>query len=77
MLTDEDLRKKKYPLDVLIKNINYLSAKTLLQWQILDANFCKTYLLDDNYLDVEEQYLITHDYIVKKQPHLTIDDLIN
>ena len=76
-LTDEDLRKNKYPLDILIKNVCNLSTKTLLRWQILDADFCKKYILDESYLSVEESYLVTYDYILKTQPHLKFEDLID
>jgi len=75
-MTDEDLRKYIYPIDMLIKNINHLSIKTLLQWQILDADFCKKYILDEKYHNVEDYYLITIDYVLKKQPHLKYEDLV-
>jgi len=76
-LTDEDLRKNKYPLEVLIKNVNYLSIKTLLRWQILDADFCKKYILDESYQSAEDYYLVTYDYILERQPHLKLEDLID
>ena len=75
-LTDADLRKRKYPLDVLIQNVNNLSASTLLRHQTLSAEFCRTYLLDDTLLTVEEQYLITTDFILKRQPHIALKDLL-
>ena len=75
-LTDADLRKRKYPLDILIQNVNNLSASTLLRWQTLDANFCRTYILDNTLLTVEEQFLITHDYVLRTQPHITLQELL-
>ena len=75
-LIDEDLRKKIYPLDILIKNVDNLSIKTLLRWQILDSEFCKKYILDEEYQSVEDYYLITIDYVLKMQPHLKYDDLV-
>ena len=71
-LIDEDLRKKIYPLDILIKNVDNLSIKTLLRWQILDSKFCKKYILDEEYQSVEDYYLITIDYVLKMQPHFKI-----
>lgn len=75
-INDSDFRKKLFPIEELIKNIDNLSIKTLLRWQKLDADFCKKYILNEEYQSVEEQYLITIEYILKRQPHLTYDDLI-
>lgn len=74
---DNDLRKKLYPIDVLIKNVEHLSLSTLLRWQKLDANFCKKYILNEEYQSVEDKYKITYEYILKKQPHLSYEDLVN
>ena len=76
-LTDFDLRKNKYPLDVLIKNVDNLSIKTLLHWQHLDADFCKKYILNEEYQSVEEYYAITIEYVLKLQPHIKYEDLID
>jgi hypothetical protein len=74
-LTDEDLRKNKYPIDILIKNVKNLSIKTLLRWQHLDADFCKKYILNEKYQSVEDSYLVTYEYILKHQPHIKYNDL--
>lgn len=77
-LNDFDIREKKYPLDVLIKNVEHLDLTTLLHYQTLDANFCKKYILNEKYqLSFEDSYLITIDYVLKKQPHLKYEDLIS
>ncbi len=77
VIQDYDLSKKKYPIDVLEKNIDYLSLKSLLHWQTLDAEFCKKYVLNEDYQTAEEYYAITLEYVLKKQPHLKMEDLIN
>jgi hypothetical protein len=77
-INDFDIRKKKYPLDVLIKNFQYLDITTLLHFQTLDADFCKKYILNDKYhLSFEDSYLITISYVLKKQPHLKYEDLVS
>ena len=74
-ITDSDLRKQKYPMEILIKNIDHLSISTLLRWQRLDADFCIKYILNEDYQSVEEKYKVTSEYILKRQPHLTHQDL--
>jgi len=76
-LTDLDLRKNKYPIDVLIKNFNYVSNTALLLYQTLDADFCKKYILNEAYQTVEESYKIDIEYVLKRQPHLTYKDLVD
>lgn len=78
-LIDSDLRKNKnkYSLEELTKNVDNLSISTLLTWQILDANFCKKYILNSEYQSVEEQYKVDTDYVLKKQPHLKLEDLLD
>lgn len=75
-LTDADIRKQKYPIHILIENVNHLSISTLLRWQILDAGFCKKYILNEEYQSVEEKYKVTIDYVLKRQPHLTYEDFV-
>jgi hypothetical protein len=74
-LTDSDLRNQQYPLDVLIENVCNVSISTLLKWQVLDANFCNKYILNEEYQCVEEKYLITIEYVLKRQPHLKYEEL--
>jgi hypothetical protein len=75
-LKDSDLRLKKYPIEVLEKYVDNLSIKSLLHWQYLDARFCKKYILNEEYQTAEDYYLVTIEYVLKKQPHLKYDDLI-
>lgn len=74
-ITNEDLKKKMYPIEVLIKNVCHLSIKSLLRWQKLDADFCNKYILNEEYQCVEETYLITIEYVLQRQPHLRYEDL--
>lgn len=76
-LTDDDLRKNKYTLDILEKNINHLSLITLVRCQLLDADFCKKYILNEEYQDREEFEKITIEWIMQWQPHLKYDDLMD
>ena len=74
-LTDSDLRKQQYPLDVLIENVCNVSISTLLKWQVLNAEFCNKYILNEEYQCVEEKYLVTIEYVLKRQPHINYKDL--
>jgi len=75
-LKDSDLKLKKYPIEVLEKYVDNFSIKSLLHWQVLDAEFCKKYILNEEYQTAEDYYLVTIEYVLKKQPHLKYDDLI-
>lgn len=76
-LTDQDLRKNKYPLNILEQNVNNLSISTLLRWQTLDADFCKKYILDESYQTTEDYYAVTIEHILRRQPHLRYNELID
>ena len=77
VIKNEDLYKKKYPLDILAENILNLSGKTLLNTQHLTAEFCAKYILNDNYYEgVEEDYLYSGDYVLNKQKHISKEDLL-
>ncbi len=77
LITNEDLYKNKYQLDILEENIMKLSGKTLLHTQYLTAEFCAKYILNDNYYEgVEEDYLYTGDFILQKQKHILKEDLL-
>lgn len=77
IIQNKDLYNKQYPLDILEKNIMNLSGKTLLHTQHLTAEFCAKYILNDNYYEgVEEDYLYTGDFVLKKQPHINKEELL-
>ncbi len=77
VITNQDLYKNKYQLDILAENIMNLSGKALLNTQTLTAEFCAKYILNDNYYEgVEEDYLYTGDYVLQKQKHISKEDLL-
>ncbi len=77
VITNQDLYKNKYQLDILAENIMNLSGKALLNTQYLTAEFCAKYILTDNYYEgVEEDYLYSGDYVLNKQKHIIKEDLI-
>ena len=77
VIKNEDLYKQKYQLDILEKNIMNLSGKTLLNTQYLTAEFCAKYIINDNYSEgVEEDYLYSGDFVLKKQKHISKEDLL-
>ena len=60
LLNDSMLRKKKYDIEVLEKNIHNLSMKTLLYTQDLTADFCIKYVLNEKYAScVEDTFLLS------------------
>ena len=76
-ITNADLRKQQYNMDVLIKNIDDLSLKTILYTQKLTASFCIDYLLNDEYMTcVEDEYYFTMDKVLSYQTHLTEEQMI-
>ena len=75
-INDQDLRKNKYDIDTLIHNINHLYIKTIVNTQILTAEFCVKYILDEKYMTcLEDTYLIDFNYVLQKQPHITKEEL--
>lgn len=78
-ITNIDLYKQKYDIQILEENINNLSLRTLLNTQILTIDFCVKYILDhDNrYAWREEETDLSYYDIVSCQRHINIDELIN
>jgi len=75
LLNDSMLRKKKYDISTLEKNINNLSMKTLLYTQNLTAEFCVKYILNDEYAScIEDTYICIGD-VLNAQKHLTVSDI--
>jgi len=76
-INNQDLRKKKYSIDILEKNIDNLSISTLLHSQILTPDFCIKYILNEEYAScVEEKYIDDLD-VLYYQPHIKPKDLYN
>jgi len=77
-ITNSDLRNNKnnYSLLELEANINNLQIKIVLNTQILNADFCAKYILDENRATCEEDlWLIDVGYVLTKQPHITREEL--
>ena len=75
-INDQDLCKNKYDIYTLIHNINHLYIKTIVNTQILTAEFCVKYILDEKYMTcLEDTYLIDFNYVLQKQPHITKEEL--
>jgi hypothetical protein len=65
------LRRKKYTIDLLEKNINFLSIKTLLYTQDLTPEFCVKYILNEKYVSCVEDTFICMGDVLNAQKHIT------
>jgi len=76
-ISNNDLYKNKYSLELLATNICKLRSRTILSTQIVDAEFCAKYILNDEFYEgFEEDYFCDFDYVLKKQPHISRSDLV-
>ena len=76
-INDQDLRQKKYSIQLLEENINNLSISIILNTQILTPEFCVKFILNEDYAScVEETYICDLD-VLRRQPHITQDELCN
>jgi phenylalanyl-tRNA synthetase alpha subunit len=71
LLNDSMLRKKKYNIELLEKNIHNLSMKTLLYTQDLTAEFCIKYILNEHYASCVEDKFLSMGDVLNAQKHLT------
>jgi len=71
LLNDSMLRKKKYDIEVLEKNIHNLSMKTLLYTQDLTADFCIKYVLNEKYASCVEDTFLSMGDVLNSQKHIT------
>jgi hypothetical protein len=71
LLNDFMLRKKKYDIEVLEKNIHNLSMKTLLYTQDLTAEFCIKYILNEKYASCVEDTFLSMGDVLNAQKHIT------
>ena len=77
-ITTSDLYKKKYDIHILEQNIKNLNKKALLNNQILTADFCVKYILDNDIESgSEDSYIFDKIYILERQPHITEEDFDN
>ena len=72
-----NLRKYKYDIETLEKNIDNICVKTCVNTQILTAEFCVKYILNEKYMScIEDTYCIDKGYVLRRQPHLTNEDIM-
>ena len=78
-LNDIDLynNKNSYSIAELEASIDNLSVKYLLNYQILSAEFCAKYILNDYCATCNEDTYICNGDVLLKQPHITRSDLSN
>ena len=72
-----NLRKEKYNIETLEKNIDTICVKTCVNTQILTAEFCVKYVLNEDYMScIEDTYCLDIGYVLRRQPHLTREDIM-
>ena len=76
IISDYDIIKHKYSLNILENNIKYLSLWKILQTQILTADFCVKYFYSVNIINSDDSPIYLHD-ILNWQEHLSRDDIYN
>ena len=78
-LSDFDLynNRNAYSIAELEANVDNLSVNYLLNYQILDADFCAKYILNDYCATCNEDTYICNGDVLQKQPHITRSDLSN
>jgi hypothetical protein len=71
------LHKYQYPIDILIKYIDYLNIKTILKTQKkLTAAFCARYILNPKYFDsYEDEYELDIKMVLRMQPQISKTEL--
>ena len=77
ILSDDDLIRNKnfYSIAELVASVDNLSVKYLLNYQILDAEFCAKYILNDYCATCVEDTYICNGDVLQKQPHISRLDL--
>jgi hypothetical protein len=72
-----DLYNIKYDIATLEKNVDTINMKTCVNRQILTAEFCVKYVLNEDYMScIEDTYCIDKGYVLKRQPHITEEELM-
>ena len=75
-INNSNLRKFKYSIEELEKNIDNLNMKIIVNTQKLTINFCVKYILNEDYAQCNEEVdLLTIDYVLYNQPHLNENEL--
>lgn len=75
---DNDLLHNKYDTQALIRNIQNLNKKIILNTQKLTPEFCIQYIFDIDNIDDgdEDSYLFDFEHILQCQPHISEFDLM-
>ena len=72
-----DLHNKKYDIETLEQHVDEINMKTCVNTQILTAEFCVKYVLNEDYMScIEETYCLDYGYVLRRQPHLTKEDIM-
>jgi hypothetical protein len=71
-----DLYNNKYDRTVLKENIYDINLVDVLKTQILDLSFVIRYVLNDSYQLTDEEKTIDIDMVLKFQPHIQREKLI-
>jgi len=75
-IDNSDLRINKYNIETLERNVDNLNMKTCVNTQVLTAEFCVKYVLNEDYMScIEDTYCIDTGYVLKRQPHLTYEEI--
>lgn len=69
-----DLYANQYDYETLKTNIYCVSLIDILKTQILTADFCVKYILNNKFKLADEDQYITLDLVKQLQPHLSDDD---
>lgn len=70
-----DLKKNKYTMDVLIKNIYQVNLWDIIQTQVINEFFTVKYILNPKYQLSESEKCINVDMVMYYQPHLKKEKL--
>ena len=62
---------------LIIQTLNKFDLNYLLNNYKLSIDFCKNYVLNDDYQITNKEKDIDISYIILKQPHIKLEDLIN
>ena len=77
-IDNSDLRIDKYNVETLERNVDNLNMKTCVNTQVLTAEFCVKYVLNEDYMYcIEDTYCIDSGYVLKRQPHLTYAEILH
>jgi hypothetical protein len=72
-----NLRQNKYDIATLIANVDQIDMKACVNTQILTAEFCVKYVLNEDYMScIEDTYCLDIGYVLRRQPHLTREEIM-